>query len=146
MMERRLTTILAAIAAALAVSACDRSDREKLRGDAKQTWQDAKRAAAKGVEEAKRQAKEAGSETKETLGEAGDATSQMVADATITAKVKAALIAEKNVKSSRLDVETFQGKVILRGSVPEKGQVALAAQVARSVEGVKAVDNRLTVY
>jgi len=59
--------------------------------------------------------------------------------------VKAALHAEKDVKSRAIDVETFQGKVVLKGAVPDKRQAELAAQVARSIEGVKSVENRLTV-
>ena len=48
-------------------------------------------------------------------------------------------------KSADVAVETFQGKVILRGNVPDRSQVDLAGKVAKSVDGVKAVDNRLTV-
>jgi hyperosmotically inducible protein len=69
-----------------------------------------------------------------------------VGDAAITARVKAALLAEKNVKSSAIDVDAFQGKVILRGTVPDREQAALAAKVAAAVEGVKTVDNRLGVH
>ena len=49
------------------------------------------------------------------------------------------------MKSRDIDVETFQGKVVLKGSVPDQTQAQLAMKVARSVDGVKSVENRITV-
>jgi len=69
---------------------------------------------------------------------------QTVDDAGVTAKVKAALIAESGVDGTKINVDTFNGRVTLKGEVPNKGQVDKAAQVARGIEGVKEVDNRLT--
>jgi hyperosmotically inducible protein len=70
---------------------------------------------------------------------------QTLDDAGITAKVKAALLAEKGVNGTAIDVDTMQGKVTLTGKVPDQSQVDRATQVARGIEGVKDVDNRLTV-
>jgi osmotically-inducible protein OsmY len=42
-----------------------------------------------------------------------------------------ALHAEKNVKSRGIEVETFQGKVVIKGAVPDRAQADLAAKVAR---------------
>lgn len=69
---------------------------------------------------------------------------QTVDDAGVTAKVKAALIAESGVDGTKINVDTFNGRVTLKGEVPNKGQVDKASQVARGIEGVKEVDNRLT--
>lgn len=69
---------------------------------------------------------------------------QAIDDATITTKVKAALATETNLKSTGISVDTVQGKVTLSGSVPDKAQLDRAAQIARSVEGVQEVNNRLT--
>jgi len=131
MIDRRKLLPLALLAA-LAIAACGRSEQEKARSEA--AWQDAKRTAAKAAEEVKQKTKEAGETSK-----------QIVEDTAVTAKVRTALLAEKNVKSADIAVETFQGKVILRGNVPDRSQVELAGKVAQSVDGVKAVDNRLTV-
>ena len=117
---------VAAAIAALALAGCDR---------------DAKQAVNKAGAEIKREAKEAGAQLKE----AGEAAGQAVGDAAITAKVKAALLAEKDVKSRDIDVETFQGKVVLKGTVPDRAQSELALKVAQSVDGVKSVENRITV-
>lgn len=66
-------------------------------------------------------------------------------DAAITAKVKSALLAEKGVNGTAINVETMQGQVILTGRVPDQTQVERATQIASRVEGVKEVDNKLTV-
>ena len=70
---------------------------------------------------------------------------QTIDDAGITTKVKAALIADKAIKSTDIDVDTEQGTVTLTGRVPDAAQVARAAEIARGVEGVKTVSNKLTV-
>lgn len=131
MIDRRKLLPLALLAA-LAIAACGRSEQEKARSEA--AWRDAKQTAAKAAEEVKQKTKEAGETTK-----------QIVEDTAVTAKVRTALLAEKNVKSADIAVETFQGKVILRGSVPDRSQAELAEKVAKAVDGVKALDNRLTV-
>lgn len=104
-----------------------------------------KTAVDKAGTEIKRETKEAGAEAKRALHDVGETTGQAVEDTAITAKVVAALHAEKNVKSRDIKVETFQGKVLLQGKVPDRTQADLAKKVATSVDGVKAVDNRLTV-
>lgn len=86
------------------------------------------------------------SSTAPSAGETTDRTAgQTVDDAGITAKVKAALMSESGVDGLKINVDTFNGRVTLKGEVPNQGQVDKAGQVARGVEGVKDVDNRLTV-
>ena len=70
---------------------------------------------------------------------------QTVDDASVTAKVKAALMAESGVDSNKINVDTFNGRVTLKGEGLDKTQIERAVQVARGVEGVKDVDNRLTM-
>jgi osmotically-inducible protein OsmY len=135
-----------AILSGIAVAACDRTDRENLRTDGKKLLEDSRKAAKNAAREVKQETKEAAAEARKSLERAGDTAGQIVGDAAITARVKAALLAEKNVKSSAIDVDAFQGKVILRGTVPDREQAALAAKVAAAVEGVKTVDNRLGVH
>jgi hyperosmotically inducible protein len=67
-----------------------------------------------------------------------------VDDASVTAKVKAALMAESGVDSNKINVDTINGRVTLKGEGLDKMQIDRAVQVARAVEGVKDVDNRLT--
>jgi hyperosmotically inducible protein len=70
---------------------------------------------------------------------------QTVDDAAVTAKVKAALLAESGVDGTKINVDTFNGRVTLKGEVPSQAQIDKAAQVARGISGVKEVDNRLTM-
>jgi hyperosmotically inducible protein len=67
-----------------------------------------------------------------------------VEDTTLTAKVKAALLAADGIQATDITVETQQGIVILTGKVGDTTQVQRAAEIAQGVEGVKSVDNRLT--
>jgi hypothetical protein len=70
---------------------------------------------------------------------------QVIDDAAITAKVKTALLAEKGVSGTDINVDTAQGTVTLSGRVSEASQIERAGQVAKEVEGVKTVLNKLTV-
>ncbi|WP_288411313.1 BON domain-containing protein [uncultured Herbaspirillum sp.] len=66
-------------------------------------------------------------------------------DSVITAKVKAALLEDKQVSAMKIKVLTKDGVVTLKGSVPstELGQHAL--QLVAGVEGVRDVKSELTV-
>lgn len=68
---------------------------------------------------------------------------EVVDDVTITAKVKSALLAEKDVNSMDIKVETFNGTVQLSGFVDSQWQIDKAVQVASAVNGVQHVKNDL---
>ena len=68
----------------------------------------------------------------------------VIDDAAVTAKVKAALMAEQGVDGSRINVDTINGRVVLKGEVPDKTMIDRAMQVARGIEGVRDIDNQLT--
>jgi hyperosmotically inducible protein len=70
---------------------------------------------------------------------------QAIDDATITATVKAAILAEPGLKVLKIDVQTRDGTVTLTGSAESQERVERATQVASSVEGVKLVDNRIAI-
>lgn len=74
---------------------------------------------------------------------AGASAGAAIDDATVTAKVKAALAATDGISGTDISVETQQGTVILTGKVADATQSQRAAQVAQAVEGVRSVDNRL---
>ncbi|HSD37704.1 MAG TPA: BON domain-containing protein [Rhodocyclaceae bacterium] len=63
-----------------------------------------------------------------------------ISDATITTKVKARMLNDKDLKSTDIHVSTFNGVVELSGTVPSESAKAQAAADARSVESVKSVD------
>lgn len=70
-------------------------------------------------------------------------TGAVIDDAAITTKVKAALLAEKDVNSFEIKAETFNGIVQLSGFVDSQWQIDKAVQVTSAVEGVKSVKNDL---
>jgi len=66
-------------------------------------------------------------------------------DAAITAKVKAAILAEPGLKSLQIDVDTKDQTVTLSGNVASDQLRDRAKQIAMSTEGVKNVVDNLTV-
>lgn len=68
-----------------------------------------------------------------------------VADATMTAKVKYALITNGSTDGLSIDVDTSSGKVTLKGKVDSMEQKELAGRIARNVDGVSVVENELKV-
>ena len=68
-------------------------------------------------------------------------------DVDVSARVKSAFLAEPSLKSMMMDisVSTEAGVVTLGGSVKNRGLRAKAVSVARSVDGVKRVNDQLKV-
>ena len=66
-------------------------------------------------------------------------------DSIVTTKVKTALLADKSVKGSDISVITSRGLVQLSGYVDNQSQMDRAVEVARTVEGVQSVDNKMSV-
>ena len=69
----------------------------------------------------------------------------VIDDATITSKVKTALIADPNLKGLSIDVDTQQNVVTLNGTVASDTARTDAERVAKQVEGVREVKNNLLV-
>ncbi|MFZ1318982.1 MAG: BON domain-containing protein, partial [Candidatus Nitrotoga sp.] len=66
-------------------------------------------------------------------------------DSIITAKVKSKLLADQDIKGFDLKVETHKGDVLLSGFVDNQAQIDHAIMITRSVEGVKNVDNKVSL-
>lgn len=66
-------------------------------------------------------------------------------DATVTGRVKTALLADAAIRSFDISVVTFKGEVQLTGFVNNQTQIALAAQIAGATEGASSVKNELMV-
>ncbi len=66
-------------------------------------------------------------------------------DSIITTKVKSKLLADQDIKGFDLKVETHKGDVLLSGFVDNQAQIDHAIMVTRSVEGVKNVDNKVSL-
>jgi len=71
---------------------------------------------------------------------------EQIDDSAITARVKTELAQKVGTGDSiRTDVETFRGRVQLNGFVDSAEKKAEASRAARSVKGVKSVENNLSV-
>ncbi|AZY48715.1 BON domain-containing protein [Bordetella avium] len=70
---------------------------------------------------------------------------EYASDAAITAKVKAAIVADKDLSALDIAVETNNGVVTLTGTVGTAFQADRAAIVTRGVDGVKQVKNDVKV-
>ena len=125
-----LLTISAAVAGMLALSACNKRDE-----------QSAGQTVDKGVASAKAEMKDAKEATKDAAANVGDAAT----DAVITTKINAALLADDQLKALKINVDTKDGKVVLTGVAPDAGSRDRATTMAKAVDGVVDVDNRLTV-
>ncbi|HWV90168.1 MAG TPA: BON domain-containing protein [Burkholderiales bacterium] len=66
-------------------------------------------------------------------------------DAALTARVKAALIAERGIPWTAISVETYEGGVQLSGFVPVPDMASRAGRVTAGVSGVRTVHNNLVV-
>lgn len=84
-----------------------------------------------------------------SLGNAAERGAENVAsatgDASLTAKVKTALITASDLSSSNIDVDTTNGVVTLNGEVKNADDKSKAEQVASTVIGVTSVVNKLQV-
>ena len=86
-------------------------------------------------------ASSAGQAVDSSLNKVGD----FMDDSTITARVKAALIDDKNIRSSNISVKTENKVVTLSGSVDSAEQKDLAVNAAKTVKGVTTVNDQLNV-
>ena len=74
-----------------------------------------------------------------------EGTGEYVDDTVITTKVKAALVADPELKAREINVETFKGTVQLSGFVSSREDIDKAVAVARNVKGVTEVRNSMVV-
>jgi hyperosmotically inducible periplasmic protein len=70
---------------------------------------------------------------------------RILQDSAITARVKAALLAERGIPSLSISVETYEGRVQLSGFVKAPDIVSRAGRVTAGVTGVRTVHNNITV-
>jgi hyperosmotically inducible periplasmic protein len=78
-------------------------------------------------------------------GEYKRSSGEYLDDQTLTARVKSALFADPNVSGFQVNVDAYKGVVSLSGFVDTAAQKARAEDVARQVNGVRQVQNNLSV-
>jgi osmotically-inducible protein OsmY len=135
--------LIGALALAAALTACGRND-------------DDARTAGQQVDDAVAQTREAGREMRaDATVAAGDAarrlesaasgTAEALSDAAIVTKVNAALMADDQLKATQIDVRAEDGRVTLTGMAPDASSLARAGSLVQAIDGVRSVDNQLTV-
>ena len=144
-----LLALTAAVAFAVTSAACENTSRgvqqdaAEAKRDAQDASAEAKAEAKEETAEAKAEGREAADDAKRTAGEAGAA----IDAATETIDVKTALMADKSVDASDINVDTFHETktVVLKGSVATAAQKTEAGRIAaREAEGYK-IENQFVV-
>jgi osmotically-inducible protein OsmY len=84
-------------------------------------------------------------------GEVGDSAGHLyhgavdqMSDATLTTKVKSALLTNDRTRKYSIHVESDHGKVTIDGAVGSRSSAKYVQTVVAAVEGVRTVDNKLT--
>ncbi len=74
-----------------------------------------------------------------------EGTGEYIDDTVITAKAKAALVADPDLKATEINVETFKGTVQLSGFVASPEDIPKAVSLVRKIKGVKDVKNDIAL-
>lgn len=75
----------------------------------------------------------------------GTTVGTQIDDSVVTARVRAALLEDRDVKSFEIKVETRKGEVQLSGFVDTQARIDYAVALTRKVEGVKGVENGMSL-
>jgi len=137
-----LTLSAVAIAAVLALSACDKAGQDQTAGqkvDAAISTME-KKADTVGTE-----LKEGMATAKEGAAKAIDSAADTARDGAITTQINADLARDPELSAIKIDVDTMDGAVVLKGVAPNDSAKERAAAKALAVTGVKKVDNQLRV-
>lgn len=123
------------IVGAAMVSACDRREDSRTAG---QKLDQVTAQVGQKADEFKANARDAASN-------ANDAVANKSHDLAITTEINAKLSRDERLSPLNINVDTAEGRVILRGSAPDTSAREHATDLARSVEGVVDVNNQLNV-
>lgn len=97
------------------------------------------------MSEARQDLQAAASDLRRDGEQAAQSVAEIASDMAITAKVKTALAADDQLSALSIQVDTVDGVVSLSGPAPSADAVERATVLARAVDGVNAVENRLVV-
>lgn len=141
LVRRELIGALAAVLA-LSLAACEQKpSAENIGKSIDNSVEKANRQIEKAAASAEKKLDQTGATIRETTADAG----KVIGDSALTAKVKAALIAEPGLKALKIDVNTVDGIVTLNGIVDTAANRDRAVQVTTGVQGVKSVKDSLVV-
>jgi hyperosmotically inducible protein len=81
----------------------------------------------------------------QALTKQANAAGVVIDDATITTKIKSALLNEPGMKSMKISVDTEKGIVTLSGKADTQSKIDKAIKLAEAVDGVQSVKNKIVV-
>jgi len=161
---RAAVPLFAGLALTLALSGCNKPDDSQTAG---QKLDSAIAKTEEATAEARRKTEQSGAEmkakTEETFAKAGEALKNATDHAAANAKVAASkaidkmddmaittaitaeLVKDPEIKALKINVDTKDGAVTLKGSAPTEAARERAGAVAKTFSGVQSVDNRLVV-
>ena len=156
--------VLTALVLALALSACNKPDDNKTAGQKLDSAiAKTEQAAAEAKVKTEQSAEQAKAKTEETFAKAGDAlksatqnaessarevarkAGEKMDDMAITAAVSSGLAKDADLSTLKINVDTKDGAVTLNGSAPTEAARERAGTIAKTVNGVHSVDNKLMV-
>jgi hyperosmotically inducible periplasmic protein len=115
--------------------------KDKTKGTAGTVADKSKEGAKSAGEKTKDGAKAVGEKTKEGVSKTGE----VITDAWITSRISTKYVGEDLLKDSNIDVDTNDHVVTLNGTVLSAAGKARAEALAKEVEGVKSVVNKLVI-
>jgi osmotically-inducible protein OsmY len=135
-------TLIASAAALTLLAACNRPADDTTAGQKiDETIAGAEQRSEDAAATAERKMEESGA----AIQRSGERVADATADASLTAKVKSALLSAPEIAAMKIDVDTQAGVVTLKGEVKNTDEKVRAERVASAVVGVQSVVNDLRV-
>jgi len=142
MKMNRTTTLAAAMTLLLSVGMAACSDANKTAG---QKLDSAVATSEHKADDVKADIKAGAADVKDAAMKATDSVKQVVSDAAITTSINAELAKDSSLSALKINVDSKDGRVALKGTAPDTTSKERATTLAASVTGVMSVDNQLTV-
>lgn len=128
-------TLLLVAAIAVLLAGCDQSNQDRTAGQ--------KLDAA--VAQTGQKSEEFKTDIKNSTANAVNTVADKTRDAAITTAVNAELLRDSKLSALKINVDTTDGRVVLRGTAPDTASRERATVLASAVSGVVSVENALTV-
>ena len=130
-----------AVSLAFGLAACDKKEDQTVGQKLDSAVATAEQKTDKAMADVKQGADSAGTQ----VAQAVDSGAAKVKDAGITTSINAGLAADSKLSAMKIDVDTVDGKVTLTGTAPTEAARQHATDIAKQKDGVRSVDNQLTV-
>ena len=130
-MQTQTKLMLAALTAVSLLAACDKPGQDRTVGQK--------------VDGAVNAMEKKSADAKDASARAMDAVGDKAKDVRITTEVNAELARDAKLSALKINVDTVNGRVTLRGTAPDLAARERASSLANSVSGVVAVDNQLSI-